>query len=190
MHSRNTDNIPNKQQFSETTWVSRSSNENYKRIRHTNRLYIGLVDEIVLQLFEKSYSYSRLTGSLTILRNIPELTLLNLNYTQQLHFTDIAFTQLIMHNWTEFETQVSLNEILGSIGYHDKILRQLGVSRSKSDRENAVALSGDLWSPKKGHFRLFKRIQHRLETSMDILLLRLHNGLCSPFPLLPNTFMP
>lgn len=44
-----------------------------------------------------------------------------------------------MHNWTEFETQISLNDVIGGLSDHDKILGQFGVKRLHTGTDDGAA---------------------------------------------------
>ncbi|MEM7283039.1 MAG: hypothetical protein AAF438_15585, partial [Pseudomonadota bacterium] len=110
----------------------------------------ALVQNTVLERNGTSLSYSRETGELTPIKSVPVLGMLKLNYSGILHLQDSTYYQLIMHNWTELQSQVSLHEMQSSLQHHMTIMKHLEVEQHRESSQSTDRVTATLM--KRGQF--------------------------------------
>ncbi|MGI9458856.1 MAG: retropepsin-like aspartic protease, partial [Pirellulales bacterium] len=110
----------------------------------------ALIKSIVLQLNGSSVSYSAQTGELTAVESVPVLGLLKYNYTELVHIRDTVYHQLVMHNWSEIQSQITLNDMQGALQHHINIIRHLEIGGQQLGTQSAHRVTSNLMQ--KGQF--------------------------------------
>ena len=74
-----------------------------------------LVEEIPLAFANKTYIYNAKGGHLNYIKNLPQLQIVQWNVTRAWPMQPTIFKSLVMYNWTELQSHVTLNDLLGGI---------------------------------------------------------------------------
>ena len=104
---------------------------------HAAPIDCNLVEEIPLQSQETISLYQSKTGFLRPVTNITKLNLIQWNSTEILPTQPTIFHEIVMYNWTEVSTHISLNRLLSSISAQEKIFSELGVTDHEDPRAAA-----------------------------------------------------
>ncbi|MCP3666774.1 MAG: hypothetical protein GY696_30470 [Gammaproteobacteria bacterium] len=92
----------------------------------------SLSDEIPLRLGNKTHLYFRKMGHLEVASNLNELKLIEWNFTALAPLHPTIFHQIVMYEWKDLQSQITLNDLMQAVNQHEQLFDQLGVRNSKN----------------------------------------------------------
>ncbi len=94
--------------------------------------------EVPVLIDDSTYVYNRETGSLSLAPKPPPLQIVRWNSSLDLPQETIIFRQVVMYNWSEIRSHVTLNDLLGTLSAQRQLFAELGVNEHGSPQEAAI----------------------------------------------------
>lgn len=81
-----------------------------------------LARTIPFSMKEKNFEYNPSTGTISELTNLPTIDLFKWNVSSPLQLQPTIFHQIVMFNWSDLNTAISLNDVFSSLSQHNEML--------------------------------------------------------------------